>query len=101
MSIIVDVVQFMRPNGRQVPHQLDVDDNCEAKYKELTGLGLRLTCEQLMNGTVSQTIECPDFDFDIILTNGADLTENKEALEKLILRFDAVEYHKQDELYNN
>jgi len=93
---IVDVVQFMRPNGRQVPHQLEVDDSCEAKYKELTKWGLRLTCEQLMNGKVSQTIESPDFDLDIILTNGADLQENKEALEKLILRFDVAEFHRMD-----
>ncbi len=97
--LTVEVIQFMRPNGRQVPHQLKIDDSCEAKYKELTELGLRLTCEQLMSRKVSQTIESPDFDFDIILTNGSDLAENKKALQDLILRFDVDEFHRIDAGY--
>jgi hypothetical protein len=94
--ILVDVTQYMRPDGRQVPHQLEIDDKCEPKYKELTKWGLRLTCEQLMNGTVSQTIEGSDFDVDIILTGGSDMEKNKEALQDLILRFDVDEFHRLD-----
>ncbi len=86
--MIVDVIQFMRPHGRQVPLEVEVSDSCKEKYDLLTGYNLRLTCEQLMNGTVSQAVEGPDFDFDIELTGGSDLTENKAALEKLIMRFD-------------
>ncbi len=85
--MLVDVTQYYRPDGRQVTHQLEVSDNCQTKYDELTKLG-RLTAEQLMNGSVSQTIECDDFDYDIIITGGADMEKNKEACEKLILRFD-------------
>ncbi len=99
--LIVDVIQFMRPDGQQVPHQLEIDDTCEPKYKELIACGLRLTCEQLMSGKVSQTIESPDFDFDISLTNGDDLNENKKALERLILRFDKDAFHKMDAAFND
>ncbi len=82
------VTQFMRPNGRQVEHSLEISDDCKDKYQEIIGCGLRLTAEQLGNGTVSQTIEADDFDFDICLTKGSDLDENKKALEQMILRFD-------------
>ena len=90
--MIVEVTQFMRPNSRQVQRGLEISDKCSSKYHEIVGHNLRLTAEQLMQGTVSQTIEDEDFDFDIIITKGSDLQENKEALEKMILRFDTNEY---------
>lgn len=91
----VEVTQFMRPNGRQVPHQLEVSDKCQEKYDEIVGQGLRLTCEQMMTGQASQTIEAEDFDFDIVITKGSDFDENKAELEKMILRFDKFKYQEQ------
>lgn len=88
----VQVTQFMRPNGRQVLHELEIDDNCKEKYEEIVECGARLTGEQLRTGEVSQTIETVDGDFEIILTKGSDLAENKKALEKIILRFDKVAF---------
>lgn len=84
------VTQFMRPNGRQVQRELEIDDKCEPNYNRLTELGARLTCEQLMTGQVSQTIKTEECDFDIIVTKGGDLEENKKALEDMILRLDAT-----------
>ncbi len=98
--ITVEVTQFMRPDGQQVQHALEIDSGCTDKYKEITEYGLRLTCEQLMSGKVSQTIESPDFDFDITLTNGDNLEENKKALERMILRFDKAAYIEMDNAYN-
>lgn len=92
----VEVTQFMRPDGRQVAHQLTIKDDCEASYKAILSVGARLTAEQLMNGTVSQTIETNEGDFDITLTGGSDFTKNKEALEEMILRFDKDEFVKWD-----
>ena len=84
----VNVTQFMRPNGRQVLRELEISDGCISQYKAIGECKARLTAEQLMSGEVSQTIECENFDYDIILTPGSDFDENKCALEKLILRFD-------------
>jgi hypothetical protein len=92
--MIVDVIQYMRPNGRQVPLKLEIDDKCEAKYKEIINCGCRLACEQLQTLEASQTIENADlgFDFDIIITEGSDFNENEKALEDMILRFDIKSY---------
>ncbi len=40
-------------------------------------------------------MECSEFDFDIVLTSGQDLDANKQALEKMIMRFDKDECLKQ------
>lgn len=84
----VSVTQYMRPNGRQVTHELEISDECKTQYAAIGECTARLTGEQLMSGVVSQVIECEDFDFDIILTPGLDLEENIRALETLILRFE-------------
>ncbi len=89
--MIAEVTQYMRPNGRQVNHDLEIDDKCQEKYQEIVDCGARLAAEQLMTLEVSQTIETEDFDFDIILTPGGNLNDNKIALEKMILRFDKNE----------
>ncbi len=89
----VKVTQYFRPDGRQRTLELDVGDECKEKYEQITKSGCRLTCEQLMSGAVSQAIEHEHGDYDLILTKGADLTKNKEALVTMILRFDKVAYN--------
>lgn len=94
--MIAKVTQYYRPDGRQVDHEITLKDDCKEKYDQIMTVG-RLTCEQLMTGMVSQAVECEDFDFDIILSDGKSLLKNKESLEKLILRFDLA---KCKEMYN-
>ena len=89
--MIAEVIEFVLPNGSQVPHTIELNDKCQSSYDAILACGARLTCEALMTGVVSQTVECSEFDFDIILTNGHDLDENKQALEKMIMRFDKDE----------
>ncbi len=88
----VNVTQYMRPNGRRVEHAIEVRDECSQKYQDILDCNANLSTEQLMTGAVSQTIECADGDFDIILTFGKDYDENKEALEKMILRFNKTTF---------
>ncbi len=85
--MLVEVTQYMRPNGWRVRYELEIDDKCEDKYQQIIEGGARLTGEQMMTGVVPQTIETMDGDFDIILTKGSDLQENEKALEKRIMRF--------------
>lgn len=97
--MIVKVTQYMRPDGRQVEHELKIDNECKEKYQQILDCGARLTCEELRTLEISQTIECSDFDFDIVITKGGKLTKNKEVLEKMILRFDKVKCLKQIESF--
>ena len=99
--MIVAFPQFMRPDGRQVQHELEISDECKEKYQEIVDCGLRLTGEQLRTLEVSQTIEGPDFDFDMCLTNGKKLDETKKALEKMILRFDKTSYEAMQTQFND
>lgn len=99
--MIVHVIQFMRPNGRQVRHTLEVGDSCKEKYQEIIECGARLTSEQLMSGVVSQTIETFDGDFALVLTNGEDLAENKRVLEVMILDFDKIAFGKWHKQFEN
>lgn len=92
--MIVEITQYMRPDGRQVQYELEIGDECKQKYDEIVACGCRLTGEQMMNGQVSQTIEADDFDFDIKITKGPDLDENKKALEEMIMRFDTIKFKK-------
>ena len=92
--MLVKVTQYYRPDGRQATHELNINDNCKEKYQEIIESCARLTCEQLMTGVVSQTIETPDGDYDIILTDGINFDKNKTALETMIMRFDKTEFDK-------
>jgi len=92
--MIVKVTQYYRPDGRKKTHEIEVSDECKEKYQEIISCGARLTAEQLMDGVVSQTIETVDGDYDIILTRGNDPSKNKEALEKMIMRFDKDKFNK-------
>ena len=91
----VDVTQYIKPNGRQVSRTVEIDDKCKGNYAAILSCHARLTVEQLITEQVSQAVECEDFDFDIILTSGADGDENKTAMETMILRFDKDECIKQ------
>ena len=93
--MIVKVTQYMRPKGRPVVLNLKVPYRCQEKYKEICELGLKLTCEQLTNGEVSQAIMSEDgFDYDIKLTKGAELEENRQQMIDMILAFDQEKYWK-------
>lgn len=99
--MIVEVIEFRLPNGRQIPHELEIDDKCKEKYEEIINMKCRLTSEVLQTGEVSQCIEHPEFDFDIAIANGKNLDENKKVLENLILRFDKNELQRQLSMFDN
>ncbi len=95
----VKVIQFMRPNGRQVEQSIEINDKCKENYDKIIKLGGRLTAEQLMTGVVSQTIENEFEDFDITLSEGSNFKENVIKMEEMIMRFDADEYIKRLKQY--
>ena len=90
--MLVDVVHFVKPHGRQVPGQFEISDRVKDEYEELTRAGLRITAEIFLPGQVSLCVE--DYDRGDFLTefgpNGPGLLE---AVEKLIGRFDIDAYH--------
>lgn len=63
--MIIEITQYMRPDGRQVPRELEIPD----KYQHVIDLfekhELCLTCESLMNGEAVQYISHNLGDFAI------------------------------------
>lgn len=71
----VEVIQFMRPNGNQVPMTIPVPDTLQSKYRVLRDCGARLTAEVLTTNQVSVCVEYPEHgDFDIrVHKNGPEV----------------------------
>jgi len=55
----VQVIEFVRPNGKQVSRTCFADDAFENKVKAIQDAGLRLTLENLGNGVSSLCLEKP------------------------------------------
>jgi len=86
--VLIEITQYMRPNGTGVVHCLEVDDALKAKYESILSCGCELTCEQLMTEQVSQTISNDYGDFAIEVTAAGDLDAAFTALIKMIKAFD-------------
>ena len=95
-GIRIPLTQFLRPDGRQRDVWCDnMPSDLAPKMDAITAHRCRLTCEELMSGMVSLAIEHHDGDFDIELAeNGAGPNSPKNALERLVRRFDADEFEK-------
>jgi hypothetical protein len=81
----ITAIEFVRPNARQRPYEIEVSDEAAAKFELITNLGLRLTVENLNTGLFSTCIEVPDVG-DIYM----DLcVESKipKSLENMLIRF--------------
>ena len=91
MKVIVRI--YTLPNGRRHNETIGLPDRLINKYQAIQDCGCRLAAEILSTGEVSQTITCDDFDYDIVITKGSDLEENKNALIEMIERFDAVRFY--------
>ena len=95
-GIRIPLTQFLRPDGRTRDVWCDdMPSDLAPKMDALTAMGCRLTCEELMTGMVSLSVEHPEGDFDMELCkNGAGEDSPKNALERLVRRFDADEFEK-------
>jgi hypothetical protein len=89
--ISVKFIQFLRPNGRQQPITIELEDSVASKVQEIQQCGLTLTAEVLMNGLCSFAIEEKEFgDFDMELSpNGPEVPVR---ITKMLMRFDKAKF---------
>ena len=81
-TFTVDVLQYMRPDGRRVPMKTEINPAFEAPYRALLHRGWRLAAEHLSDGAVSITVEDNEQDFACeIVANGPDVPR---AIERCI-----------------
>jgi hypothetical protein len=90
--MVVQITQFMAPNGEIRERQCEVPDDCAVGYEALRRKNCRLTAEVLTSGHVSQCIEHEEGDYDIRLArNGQDVITS---LITMIRAFDGAEFDK-------
>lgn len=89
--MIVEVIQFLRPYGRQVKQEAEVPDELIDKYTQMREAGCRLTAEVLPGGLVSLCIESRELGEDLYLllaNNGPGANSPANVVAKLLEQFD-------------
>jgi len=90
--MIVELTQFLTPDGRRKEVHTDIDDSLKEKVDIILSMGLIFTCELLAGSNQSAvyiTDEKEETDISIeIATNGPGDKSPKNMLEKMIREFD-------------
>ena len=84
MPFIAHVLQYMRPNGPQVPQTIELSVELAEAYMDMDQHGFRLEAEVLGTGEVSVSIDREDDYQDLIICpNGPEVLK---AIETMLLR---------------
>jgi hypothetical protein len=86
--MIINVTQYLRPNGRKVVHEFEIDEKYKDQYNNLTAYGCHLTCEQLQTGHGVHYISHRLGDFQSVISAPGNFKEAEEKLLSLIEAFD-------------
>ena len=86
----IQLIQFIRPDGRQRPTWADdMPEDLAPIVEAIRKNNMRFTAEDLGTGHVSICLEHREGDFDIeIAQNGPGENTPKRCLERIIRRFD-------------
>jgi len=93
-EIQIELIEYVRPNGRTRIVTMNVDPKCESGYNQIKQSGARLGFEVLGGvGTVYAFLEHPHLGDYVseILPSGEHL---KSTIERFIQHFDAADYER-------
>lgn len=83
--MIVNVIQYLRPDGRRRRQVVDLDDELKGAYKNMTVADCFFEAEELTTGEISITISDADRDVDIrIVENGPPVIA---AMEEMLRKY--------------
>lgn len=71
--MLVNVTEYVRPNGRKVHHQFKVDDSCQKDYDSMNDAGCCLEAEVLLTGQISLTVTSEASDVDILVFHRSEV----------------------------
>lgn len=87
----IKLIQFVRPNGLQIPVSTQLPDDCAAPAQVLEDLGLRLTAEIIPGGVVALCINHLEIgDYACELTQNGPAVQEK--LREMLLAFSREDY---------
>lgn len=90
--MMIPYTQFMRPNGRQVQHQIHISDDNAEKWKTVSDLGLRITMEVVMPGVVNICLEDPEVEDDFLFRVVTNDERVSIAIETFLNTFDVAQH---------
>jgi 4-diphosphocytidyl-2C-methyl-D-erythritol kinase len=77
----VEVIQFLRPNGRQVQWKTELDINTKSLYDDMVQHSCRFEAELLSTGQAHTTISDGENDLDVIVVpNGPEIRRGMEQM---------------------
>ena len=93
-EIQIELIEYVRPNGRTRTITMNVDPKCESGYNQIKQSGARLGFEVLgRGGTVYAFLEHPDLG-DYALEILPSEERLKSTIEGFIQHFDATDYER-------
>ena len=69
----VDVMQYLKPDGRQTPATVELPDAHKKAYQRMIDSGCRFEAEVLTTGEVSMTVSDGEEDIDINVSENGPL----------------------------
>ncbi|KKN52374.1 hypothetical protein LCGC14_0612910 [marine sediment metagenome] len=88
--MIINITEYVQPNGHEVIRELKVADIYAAQYKALVDCGCILTCEALMSGVVVSYISHEEGDFMTRITPPSVEEGTKDAIIEMLSCFDSI-----------
>ena len=84
--MVVKVIQFLRPNGKQREQETDLPDSLKSAYQQMLSNGRRFTAEMLTTGEISVCIEDPEKGdlFCEVIPNGPEV---QAAMAKMLAEY--------------
>lgn len=86
--MIVEITQYVRPDGRPRNFSLVASEECYLKHELIQSCGCRITCGQLNSGEIAQYITNVHGDFAMKITPANDTEAADNALLEMISEFD-------------
>jgi hypothetical protein len=84
--MVVKVIEYRLPNGKQINQQIDISDEYQTAYEEMKRMQCWLTMELLHTGIYSITISDEDQDWDISLSGNSSRNSLIESIETVLKR---------------
>lgn len=91
--MLIDVCQYMRPNGRKQWNKVEINDSYEEKYKQLLSLNGIVSAEVLMDGTVVVYLEQMPDGFEIFMEHIDNGPQVLTAINKMFEDFSVDEWN--------
>lgn len=92
--MLIDVCQYIRPNGMKEWHQVEIKDSLKEKYEQLLSVNGFLSAEVLMTGVIMLYLEQRPDGFEVYLRQSQNGPEIITHIEDMFEEFTVEDWNK-------